>query len=133
MEADFDEVDLGFVVSLGTLREVLKNLSLDGKRWWIASDPHDAVETGMITVGHGDPRCTDRLNTLYYRVPVVGNREWTARTDRLVLMFDPSTAIAEDPGYYIENGRIIQDSVEDFFCFYQPVERALIARLQTRN
>jgi hypothetical protein len=48
-------------------------------------------------------------------------------------MFDPSTAAAEDPGYYIDNGRVMQDSVEDFYSFYEPIERALIARLQARN
>ena len=130
---DYTEVDLGFVVSLATLREVLKATSVDGRKWWVASDPNDAAESGFISIGHGDPKCVDRLNTLYYHVPIVGNGSWKARTDRLILLFDPSTAIPEDPGYYIENGRVVQDSVEDLFCFYEPIERALIARLQARN
>ena len=130
---DFTDVDLGFVVSLATLREVLKAMSVDGRKWWVASDPHDSAESGFISIGHGDPNCVDRLNTLYYRVPIVGNRDWKARTDRLILMLDPSTATPEDPGYYIENGRVVQDSVEDFICFYEPVERALIARIRERN
>jgi hypothetical protein len=133
MDADFSEVDLGLVVSLGTLREVLKEISLNGKLWWIARDPHDAAETGFITIGHGEPKCVDRLNTLYFRVPVVGNREWKARTDRLIVMFDSTTATAEDPGYYIENGRVMQDAAEDFYGFFHPVERALIARLQAKS
>jgi hypothetical protein len=133
MDADLTEMDLGFVVSLATLREVLKATSVNGRRWWVASDPHDAAESGFISIGHGDPKCVDRLNTLYYHVPVVGNQEWKARTDRLILVLDPSTTTPEDPGYYIENGRVVQDSVEDFFCFYEPIERALIARLQARN
>ena len=132
MDVDFSDVDLGFVVSLSTLREVLKAISLNGKRWWIASDPQDAGETGSITIGHGDPECVDRLNTLYFDVPVVGNGSWRARTDRLILMLDPSTA-TPDPGYYLENGRVVQDPVEDLSCFYEPIERALIARLQARN
>ncbi len=133
MDADFSDVDLGLVVSLGTLREVLKEISLNGKRWWIASDPQDAIETGFITIGHGDPKCVDRLNTLYFRFPVVGNQEWKARTDRLIVMFDSNAATAEDPGYYIENGRVVQDAVEDFDGFFTPVERALIARLLAKN
>jgi len=132
MDADFSEVEIGIAVNLQTLREVLKGLSVSGRRFWIASDPHDAVEVGSLTIGHGDPKCTDPLNTLYYRVPIVGNGEWTERTDSLILMFDPSTATAESPDYYIENGRVMQDS-SDFCSFYQPVERALIARLQARN
>jgi hypothetical protein len=62
MRADFSEVGIGFVVNLQTLREVLKELSIDGRRWWIASDPHDSEETGFLTIGHGDPKRVDRLN-----------------------------------------------------------------------
>jgi hypothetical protein len=36
---DLDNVELGFAINLGTLREVLKGLSMNGRRWWIASDP----------------------------------------------------------------------------------------------
>jgi hypothetical protein len=133
MDADFSEVEIGIVVNLQTLREVLKELSFDGMRWWIASDPHDSAETGFVTIGHGDPRCVDRLNTLYYRAPVVGNEKWKERTDRLIVMVDPSTANAEEPGYYLEDGRVVEDPLEDFISFYEPIERALIARLQTRN
>ena len=133
MDVDFSDVDLGLVVSLAALREALKGMNIDGRRWWISSDPQDAAEAGFISIGHGCKGCSDRLNTLHYRVPVVGNQDWTARTDRLILMFDPSTAAAEDPGYYIDNGRVMQDSVEDFYSFYEPIERALIARLQARN
>jgi hypothetical protein len=133
MDVDFSEVDLGFVVSLGTLREVLKAISLNGKRWWIASDPHDAAETGFITIGHGDQKCVDRLNTLYFHIPVVGNQEWKTRTDRLIVMFDSTTVTAEDPGYYIDDGRVMQDTVEDLCSFFEPVEWALIDRLQARD
>jgi hypothetical protein len=132
MRADFSEVGIGFVVNLQTLREVLKELSIDGRRWWIASDPHDSEETGFLTIGHGDPKCVDRLNTIYYRVPVVGDENWKARAEKLILI-DPSTLNADDPGYYIEDGQVIQDPLEDFISFYEPIERALMARLQARN
>jgi hypothetical protein len=36
---NLDEVDLGFVVNLETLRGVLKSMSVNGRKWWIASDP----------------------------------------------------------------------------------------------
>jgi hypothetical protein len=65
MYVDLDEVELGFVVNLKTLRDVLKTLSRDGKRWWIASDPHDAAANGFLSIGHGDPQCNDRLNTAF--------------------------------------------------------------------
>jgi hypothetical protein len=133
MDVDFSEVEIGIVVNLQILREVLKGLNVRGRRFWIASDPHDSLETGSLTIGHGDPNCVDRLNTLYYCIPVVGNGGTNLRADQFIFMFEPSTATAEAPDYYLENGRLVQDSVEDFFRFYQPVERALSARLQTRN
>jgi hypothetical protein len=128
--ADFDAVELGIVVNLGTLRKVLKQMSIDGRRWWIASDPQEATETGSITIGHGDPHCGDRLNTLYFRIPVVSHEISRAGTDRLVLLFDPSLVTAEGPGFYIESGRVTQDSLEDFICFYGPIKRALISWMQ---
>jgi hypothetical protein len=45
MEIDFDQLQLALVFNLTILREVLRTLSIDGKRWWIASDPHPALTT----------------------------------------------------------------------------------------
>ena len=133
MDADLGELELGIVTSVRTLREVLKKMSIDGRRWWIASDPLDTVEDGYLTIGHGDPECFDRLNTLYFRVPVVGNDSPPERTDRIVLLIEPTTATGEEPGFYLEDSRASEDPVEDFYDFYLPLERALIARLQSRN
>jgi hypothetical protein len=133
MEIDFDQVEIGVVVNLATLREVLKSLSIEGKRWWIASDPQDSLTTRSITIGHGSPACTDRLNTLYFCIPVLGNETPRGGTDGLVFLFDPSSSAAAEPGYYIEDGRVVQDFLEDFLCFYRPINRALIARLQAES
>lgn len=42
---------------------------INGCKWSIASDPSDALESHTVTIGHGDPGCQDRLNTLYFRLP----------------------------------------------------------------
>jgi hypothetical protein len=133
MISDFSEVELGFVVDLRTLRDVLQGLNIDGRRWFVASDPQDAIETGYVILGHGCEGCIDPLNTLNFRVPVVGVGDWNGRVDRLILMIDPSTVTAEEPGFYLGDGRIIEDSAEDFLRFYEPIERALITRMQARN
>src|ERR1700756_4489513 len=129
MNVNLDEVELGLVVNLKTLREVLKGLRMDGRSWWIASDPHDAAANGFLSIGYGDPQCKDRLNTLHFRVPVIGNETSRAGTDRLLLVFDPYSSIPEEPGFYLENDHVMQDPLEDFLCFYEPIKRALIARL----
>jgi len=133
VDTDLTELELGIVTSLCTLREVLKKMSIDGKRWWIASDPLDAVENGFLTIGHGDPGCFDRLNTLHFRVPVIGSDFPPERTDRIVLLIEPTTAAGEASGFYLENSQMPEDPVEDFYEFYAPLERALVARLQARN
>jgi hypothetical protein len=131
MELNLDEVDLGFVVNLETLRDVLKAMSVNGRRWWIASDPSDAIATHTVTIGHGDPGCHDRLNTLYYRVPVLNEEMPMAGTDKLTLMLDSSVVSAEQPGIYFEDGRVGPDSVADLQSFYDPIQRALLTKLQS--
>jgi hypothetical protein len=133
MNTDLSELELGIVVSLNTLRDVLKKMSVGSKRWWIGSDPLDAVENGYLTIGFGDPDCFDRLNTLHFRVPVVDSDFPPNRTDRIVLLIEPTTAAGEEPGFYLKDSRLLEDPVEDFYEFYQPLERALISRLQARN
>lgn len=128
MMIDLDHVDIGFVVNLITLREVLANLSADGRRWWIASDPADALSQGTITIGHGDPGCVDRLNTLYYRVPVLNEEVPPAGAAHLVVVLHPSVVSPEQIGLYLEHGRVVQDAIEDAESFYFPIQRALARR-----
>ena len=130
MDIDINEIELGFVVSLKTLRELLKGLSVGARRWWIASDPADALESHYVTIGHGDPGCIDRLNTLYYKVPVLNDESPMVGAERLILLLDPSVISAEQPGLYIEDGRVLRDEFADIECFFQPIRWALIALLR---
>jgi hypothetical protein len=130
MYVNCDELEVGLVVNLKILRETLRGLSINGRRWWIACDPHDAAARGFVSVGYGDPQCEDRLNTVYFRFPIIGEVTSKILADRLVLLIDSSTCTAEAPGFYVEAGRVVQDSLEDFLCFYPPLKRALIKRLQ---
>jgi hypothetical protein len=131
MNLSVDEIELGFVVSLATLRQVLKGLSVGGRKWWIGSDPSDALETHTVTIGHGDPGCKDRLNTLYFRVPVLNEDKPAAGFGNLILVFDCSVISAEQPGLYREGGRVLKDSLADLEAFFDPIQRALLAKLQS--
>jgi hypothetical protein len=130
MYLDCGGLEIGLVVNLKILRETLRRLNINGRSWWIASDPHDAAARGYVSVGYGDPQCKDRLNTMYFRFPIVGDVTLQISTDRLVLLVDPSTCTPEAPGFYLEDGQVAQDSLEDFLRFYPPLKRALIKRLQ---
>jgi hypothetical protein len=129
---EIDDVDLGFVVNLSTLREALAELSVNGRRWWIASDPADVLSTGTITIGHGDPGCVDRLNTLYYRVPVLNEDVPRAGTGHLLVLLHPSVVSPEQIGLYLEHGRVVQDAIEDAESFYFPIQRALARRFRQK-
>jgi len=131
VDMNLDEIELGFVINLATLRDVLKNLSVLGRRWWIASDPVDALVNGYVTIGHGDPACFDRLNTLYFKAPILNYEKPAGGTDRLVVLLETSVIMPECPGFYWEGGRILQDSFSDIECFYLPLKKALIEMLKT--
>jgi hypothetical protein len=130
MEIDVSEVEVGFIVNLKTLREVLQGLSVGGRRWWIACDPLEALDRRSLTVGHGDPGCTDRLNTLYYNFPVLNCEKTIAGPDRLVLCVDSSVISAEQPGLYVEDGHVLEDAFTDMECFFRPIRQALIELLK---
>lgn len=132
MSIDLSGLDFGFVVNLGSLREVLKELNVDGRRWWLASDPHDAAETGYVSIGHGCQGCVDRLNTLHFRVPVVGGFA-EDQAEKIIVMIGPATITPEEPGFYLLNEGIVEDPGHDFSRFYEPLKRALIARLQAED
>lgn len=110
MEISLDEVDLAVVVNVEILREVLRKLSKNGKRWWIACEPACAMETG-ITIGYGDPGCKDRLNTVYYRVPVLNTQRPLGGPDKLLVLLDSSVVVPEQAGLYREGDRV---SAEEF-------------------
>lgn len=130
MNVNLDNVDLGFVVNIRTLREVLAGLSENGRTWWIASDPADALERGYVTIGHGDPGCVDRLNTLYYRVPVLNEEQPLGGSDRTVVLLDAGVVSAEQPGLYLERGRVLEDVIEDIESFFLPIQMVLARRFR---
>lgn len=128
MNPDFNQVDLGFVVNIRTLREVLADLSGNGRKFWLASDPADAIERGYVTIGYGDPQCKDRLNTLHYRAPVLNEERPIGGTDRIVVLLDAEVISAEQPGLYLEGGLVLEDVIEDITSLLIPIQKALAAR-----
>ena len=129
---NLNDVELGFVVNLKIFREVLKGLRANGRRWWVATDPCDAVENGFIRVGYGDPHCRDLLSTIYFRLPVLNDSIPLGGTDRIILVFDGGTCGADQQGVYRgAKGGVEQDDLQDFVSFFTPLKMALIERMQT--
>lgn len=131
MSNDQDAAEFRVIIDFEEFRGVLKELSVDGMRWWIASDPRDAYENGSITVGHIDPGCWERLNRLYFRIPTFHASKGSA--EGMFLLFDPSEITSDEPGYYFSHNRVMEDSRKDFISFFNPLRDALAARLRAQN
>lgn len=126
MEINMDDVDLAVVVNIEILREVLKKMSGGGRRWWIACETQFALERGHICIGFGDPLCKDRLNTVYYRVPILNTDRPLGGTDKLVVLLDASVITPEQHGLYREGSGVIKDEIADIEDFFLPIRRALV-------
>lgn len=129
MEINLDEVDLAVAVNVGVLREVLYKLSANGRTWWIACEPTYALERGYVTVAFGCPGCSDRLNTVLYRLPILNSEPPRGGPDKLVLLIDPSVVTAEQPGLYRESNGVELDELADMEDFLLPIRRALVGVL----
>ena len=75
---------------------------------------------------YGDPNCTDRLNTIVFRFPVLSVGFMCDRPESLILLIEPAAISIEEPGLYLEGGLVMQDFIEDFHCFFHPIKRALM-------
>jgi hypothetical protein len=115
------------------LREVLTTLRSDGKHWWVIGDPTEAPARGIITIAHGYEECYDRLNTLYFDAPmmVIEGSNWGEH--HFVVIIERSQWLSHEPGFYVEAGRIIEDSEEDLDSSFYPIQNALIKRLRSQG
>ena len=129
MDLNLDDVDLAVVVSLEILRQVLKTLSRNGRKWWIACEPAYAMEAGFVTIGYGDPGCADRLNTVYYKLPILNRELPLGGPDKLVVLLDSSVVVPEQCGLYREGDRVLEDEITDFEDFFMPITRAMVPML----
>lgn len=126
MEINLDDVDLSVVVNIEILREVLRKMSCNGKRWWIACEPEYSLDRGYISIGFGCPGCVDLLNTMYYRLPILNTSLPTGGSDNLLVLVHSSTVTAEQPGFYEHAAGIGTDEFADIEEFFVPIRRALV-------
>lgn len=126
MDLNWDDIEIAVAVNVEVLRQVLKKLSRNGKKWWIACEPAYALESGFIIIGFGAPGCVDRLNTIFYKVPILNEDPPLGGPDKLVVLLDSSVIVAEQCGLYREGDRVLQDEIADFEDFFTPIVRAMV-------
>ena len=129
MELILDDVEIAVVVNVEILRQVLQKLSRNGKKWWIACEPGYALESGFVAIGYGDPGCVDRLNTIYYKVPILNEDPPLGGPDKLVVLLDSSVVVPEQRGLYREGDRVLEDEIADFEDFFMPIARGMVTVL----
>jgi hypothetical protein len=128
--AELMEVELGLAVNLKTFREVLREVSIDGRNWWLASNVRDAVRDGFVRVGYRDLPGTELLNTIYFRIALFRGPVPSARRNQVFLMFNAWSCTCDQPGLYLEaDGAVNHDDMEDFVSFFSPLKKALIDRM----
>ena len=49
------------------------------------------------------------------------------------MLFDESTSFPEEPGFCLENSKVVEDPFEDLMSFFEPIKRALVARLRAAD
>ena len=86
----------------------------------------EVVEAGFLTIGYGDPGCVDRLNTIYYKLPILNEDPPLGGPDKQVVLVDSSVLIAEQCGLYREGDRVLEDQVSDLEDFFTPILRAVV-------
>lgn len=133
MDVNFGALEIGIVVNLRILREVLAELNAEGKRWWIASDPDDAIATKSITIGHGDQHCGDRYNTVFFRIPILNDQMPRAGSSQIVLLFEAANLFDEKRDCVRNGGGGLQDILEDFRAFFLPIHQKLLDKLLTNS
>jgi len=127
---DLDDVELAFVVNIKTLRDVLRTLSVNGRRWWLATDPSVAVDHGYVTLAFGYPGCHDPLNTIHFSLPVLSESPPSTGPDRVAILFDACHFFAHQPRSDRGGGHD-RDCLEDFTAAFGPVKEALLRRMET--
>jgi len=118
------------ILSVSTLRRVVKRLHGEHGRWWL-EDPlvvhtinHLNIHNlQMIQIFHslsGPDQATDELGLM---LPVIGN---PADTDCALVCLAPELMYFAMEGLYVEKGRVLGDAITDFERVWNPLRCAVI-------
>jgi hypothetical protein len=103
------EVEIGYFISLHSLRALLASISTPPRRWWV-----DRVLRASIVVGYSNPVYTDMPNTLMYEFPVLERNPLTKDESWVLILLHPVAASQRAYGLYFEGDDIKQDLMADW-------------------
>ena|ERR1022692_331229 len=132
MEHIIEDVDLGVVCNLETLRATTANLRVGGQRWWVESDLEQALKSGSVIVGYGDRRCVDPLNSSVFAMPILNKLSAVRGKGRnnLLVVLHPSTLSSGEPPLFMDRCLVTDECRAYFEEFYYPLVDALARRLR---
>jgi len=115
------EVEIGYFVSLSSLRALLTSISTPPRRWWV-----DRVLRASIVVGYSNPVYVDLPNSLKYEFPVMERSPLTHDESWVLILLHPVAATQRAYGLYFEGDGIKQDPLADWEAFWTPLQAALV-------
>lgn len=126
-----DDVEIGFLVNLRTLKQVLQTLHLQGRRWWLACDPEDAINQRYAEIGYGYPGCSDRLNATIFRFPVLSGYLPRYGKPDFIIGIERALVDLSDSRPNKGDGLDNISCREEFSEFYGPLRDALVVRMSS--
>jgi hypothetical protein len=115
------EVDVGYFLSIQTLRALLLTISTATRQWWVER----SLRTGVI-IGYSNPVYTDMPNTLMYEFPCMQRNSLTCDESWILILLHPVAANQRAFGLYFNEDGIKQDRLVDWENFWSPLHEALV-------
>ena len=121
-------VKLAIAASVGTIKEVAKELKVGGERWWV-----DSVRTDDMSIAVGAQGCSDVLNVQRHFLQRVDGLADAIGNDDAVVLLDRSKVYPDQFGFYLNDCRFIRDPPGSAEICFRPLWLAMVARLQAKG
>jgi hypothetical protein len=115
------EVEIGYFISLHSLRALLASISTPPRQWTVVR----SLQSSVI-IGYTNPVYTDLPNALLYEFPCLQRNPLTCEESWVQILLHPVAASQRAFGLYFNEDGIKQDRLVDWENFWSPLHEALV-------
>ena len=115
------EVDVGYFLSIQTLRALLLTISTATRQWTVVR----SLQSGVI-VTYSNPVYPDMPNALMYEFPCMQRNPLTCDESWVLILLHPVAANQRAFGLYFDEDGIKQDRLADWENFWAPLHEVLV-------